>query len=197
MKKYNKRILIIIFLIFSIFNVNFSIAIPKSHTSYKKYHINKKNESQVLENSNVYNEKKDNDLLMNAFSLLGIVYKYGGNNPRHGLDCSGFIKYIFKETLDVDLPRTVAGLLNVGTSIKNKEELKLGDLVFFNTIGKRVSHIGMYIGNNEFIHAPRTGKKIEIQSLNNHYWSKRYIIAKRITTARKNPEINDWIKKIY
>ena len=118
------------------------------------------------------------DLIMNAMSLIGLSYRFGGNSPTQGLDCSGFMQYIFKRSMGITLPRTSAEMATVGQQV-DRANLKPGDMVFFGS-GGRVSHVGMYIGNDRFIHAPRTGKRIEITSLSNHYWSARYATARRV-----------------
>ena len=119
------------------------------------------------------------DLVMNAMSLLGVSYRFGGSSPVKGMDCSGFIQYIFRQALSVDLPRTSAEMATVGRAVE-KSQLQPGDLVFFARNGKRINHVGMYIGNNKFSHAPRTGKDIEIQNLDKPYYTKSYAGARRI-----------------
>lgn len=125
-------------------------------------------------------EEAAGDLLLQAMSLIGVAYRFGGNSPETGLDCSGFIQYVFKKSLRVTLPRTSAGMAQVGREIE-RDELKAGDLVFFNTRGFRYSHVGIYLGNNKFIHAPRTGKNIEVANMGNSYWAGRYNGARRVS----------------
>lgn len=122
------------------------------------------------------------DLIMNAMGLLGVAYRFGGNSPVHGLDCSGFMQYIFRKTLKVNLPRTAAEMAKVGKSVR-WEEMQPGDLVFFSH-GKHIGHVGMYIGDNRMIHAPRTGKNIEITNIATSYWKKRYVSSRRIGENR-------------
>lgn len=124
--------------------------------------------------------KSDADeLLSNAMGLLGVAYRFGGTSPTTGMDCSGFMQYIFRKTFAINLPRTSAEQAQMGTYVP-RAELQKGDLVFFRTAGNRISHVGMYIGNNRFIHAPRTGKSIEITSLSNSYWNSKYATARRV-----------------
>ena len=125
-------------------------------------------------------EEAAGDLLLQAMSLIGVAYRFGGSNPESGLDCSGFIQYVFKKSLRVTLPRTAAGMAQVGREIE-RDELKAGDLVFFNTRGFRYSHVGIYLGNNKFIHAPRTGKNIEVANMGQSYWTTRYNGARRVS----------------
>ncbi len=116
---------------------------------------------------------------MNAMGLLGVPYVFGGNSPSSGLDCSGFIKYVFQKSMNVNLPRTAAAMAKTGQFI-DKDNLKPGDLVFFNTRGFANSHVGLYIGNGKFMHAPRTGKTVEVANMNAKYWTAKYNGARRI-----------------
>ena len=108
--------------------------------------------------------------------LLGIRYKYGGDTVR-GFDCSGFTRYIFAQ-FGIDLPRTSAGQAGVGAKV-SKNELRPGDLVFFNTNGKGISHVGIYMGDGKFAHASTT-RGITITPMNDKYYSKRYVTARRV-----------------
>lgn len=118
-------------------------------------------------------------LIASAMGLIGVTYRFGGTSPTSGFDCSGFMQYIFRKTMQINLPRTSAEQARMGTAV-SRSDLQPGDMVFFNTAGSRISHVGMYIGNNRFIHAPRTGKSIEITSMSNKYWSARYVTARRV-----------------
>jgi len=114
-----------------------------------------------------------------ASQQLGRPYRPGGQHPYQGFDCSGLVRYVFKSSIRTPLPRTSAGLSKVGQSIQ-RIDLQAGDLLFFNTTGKPNSHVGIYLGEQRFIHAPRNGKHVTIATLNKNYWSKRYQGAKRI-----------------
>lgn len=118
------------------------------------------------------------ELLASAMGFLGVAYRFGGTSPT-GFDCSGFMQYIFRKTYAINLPRTSAEQATVGVAV-SRSELQPGDMVFFRTSGSRISHVGMYVGNNRFIHAPRTGKRIEITSLSNKYWNSKYATARRV-----------------
>ncbi len=112
--------------------------------------------------------------------LLGVAYRYGGTSASTGFDCSGFMQHIFKRSMGVNLPRTSAAQAQMGVGV-SRSELQPGDMVFFRTMGRgRISHVGLYIGNNRFIHAPRTGKRIEVTSLSNKYWNAKYAFARRV-----------------
>lgn len=125
-------------------------------------------------------EEAVGDLLLQAMSLLGVAYRFGGTSPANGLDCSGFIQYVFQKSLRVKLPRTAAEMARVGRPV-DRSELAPGDLVFFNTRGFAFSHVGLYAGNGKFIHSPRTGKNIEVTSMNGSYWVSRYNGARRVS----------------
>jgi cell wall-associated NlpC family hydrolase len=149
--------------------------------------------------SKVAPEIKTNDaignILIQAISLMGISYKWGGNTPETGMDCSGFIRYVFKQSMGVNLPRTVAEMAKRGIKI-GLDEMQPGDLIFFNTLhGRRNSHIGMYIGSNKFIQSPRTGEKIQISDYNS-YWRSHTNGIKRIivqnTTEDGETNITDY-----
>jgi len=116
-----------------------------------------------------------------AAQQLGRPYRFGGQHPYEGFDCSGLVNYVYKSTLRKNLPRTSAGLSKVGQDIQ-RDQLEAGDLVFFNTTGKPFSHVGIYLGDQRFIHAPRNGKHVTIAKLNKRYWSKRFEGAKRLIT---------------
>ncbi|WP_434778965.1 C40 family peptidase [Neisseria sp. Ec49-e6-T10] len=119
------------------------------------------------------------EVMMYAMSLMGIGYKFGGTNPQAGFDCSGMVGYIYKNALGVQLPRTAADIAAASTTI-SKSQLKVGDLVFFNTNGKPFSHMGIYIGDNRFVHAPSTNGSIRTASLDNQYFASRFTSARTL-----------------
>lgn len=124
------------------------------------------------------------EVLMSAISLKGVKYKYGGNSPETGFDCSGFVNYVYSQAASLKLPRTTRAISKVGHHIK-KSELQAGDLVFFNTLRSAYSHVGIYIGNNDFIHAPRTGSFVRIESMKTRYWATRFNGAKRLVPSEQ------------
>lgn len=119
------------------------------------------------------------ELAMQAMGLLGIRYKYGGNTPASGLDCSGFVRYVFKQASGEDLPRTSIELNKVGTKV-DTHELSSGDLVFFKTVKNAVSHVGIYLGGNKFIHSPSAGGEVRVESMAGGYWKKKFAGGRRI-----------------
>jgi len=108
-----------------------------------------------------------------AKRFMNVPYKWGGTTPA-GFDCSGFLTYVYKNSANISLPRTVAGIYSRGAKVSNP---RVGDLVFFETYKKGASHAGIYLGGNQFIHSS-TSEGVTISSLNSTYWSKRYIGAK-------------------
>ncbi len=106
-------------------------------------------------------------------------YKFGGNSPEQGLDCSGLIRYVFQQATGISLPRTAREQARVGESVA-VDKLQPGDLVFFNTRRFQFSHVGLYIGDNRFIHAPSTGGSVEVVSLEKQYWQKAFNGARRV-----------------
>lgn len=122
---------------------------------------------------------KTESLINNAMQLIGVRYRWGGNTPQSGLDCSGFVRYVFNDTFGFLLPRKSAQMSQVGLEIR-KDELRPGDLVFFNTMRHAFSHVGIYVGDNKFIHAPSKGKSIRVDDMTKAYWEKRYNGARRM-----------------
>lgn len=114
-----------------------------------------------------------------ALSLIGVDYRFGGNTPDQGLDCSGLIRYVFQQATGLSLPRSAREQSRLGESI-SKDNLQPGDLVFFNTRRFQFSHVGLYIGDNRFIHAPSSGGAVQVVSLDNDYWKKAFNGARRI-----------------
>jgi cell wall-associated NlpC family hydrolase len=122
------------------------------------------------------------DVLDKAVDMLGIPYRFGGNNPESGFDCSGFVRHVFLSGLGLILPRSSFEQSKAGQVIP-ANELKPGDLVFFNTMRRAFSHVGIYLGNDQFVHAPRTGDRIRVDNLSDSYWMQRFNGARRV-----NPE---------
>lgn len=125
------------------------------------------------------------ELALSAMGMLGIRYKYGGTTPENGLDCSGLVRYVFKEAWGADLPRTSQEISQVGQRI-DKLDLRPGDLVFYNTLRRGFSHVGIYLGDNKFIHSPSAGGEVRIESMDVNYWKRRFNGARRIVDPDKN-----------
>ena len=119
------------------------------------------------------------DLILKGLELVGINYRRGGTDPDNGLDCSGFVQIVFKDAVGMLLPRTAREQSEIG-NVVDKNELKAGDLVFFNTMRRTFSHVGIYLGDNRFLHAPRSGAEIRVEDMSQGYWVKRYNGARRV-----------------
>jgi len=117
-----------------------------------------------------------------AQELIGIRYRRRGDEPQTGFDCSGFVGYVFRESAGLILPRASREISRAGTPVA-KDELKVGDLVFFNTMRKAFSHVGIYLGDDLFIHSPRSGQAVRVERLQERYWTKRYNGARRIAAG--------------
>lgn len=125
-------------------------------------------------------------LLGKAHELIGTPYRNGGMSPLTGFDCSGFVGYLFKTNLAMNLPRTSKDMSRVGDKV-NKNELKPGDLLFFNTVKRGISHVGIYLGDGKFIHSPWHGSSVEVAYLGMKYWTKRFAVAKRLDLPETLP----------
>jgi cell wall-associated NlpC family hydrolase len=120
------------------------------------------------------------DLVMSAINFLGVPYRRGGNSAEQGFDCSGFTRHVFENSLGLVLPRRADQQARDGALAEVKrDELKPGDLVFFNTMKRAFSHVGIYVGDGKFIHAPRSGAQVRIEDMRAAYWTKRYNGARR------------------
>jgi cell wall-associated NlpC family hydrolase len=115
-----------------------------------------------------------------ALALIGVRYRRGGTSPETGFDCSGFVGHVFREGMGLILPRTSREISKEGQAIK-KNELQPGDLVFFNTMRRTFSHVGIYLGEGQFIHSPRSGGKVRVEDMRDSYWAKRYEGARRVS----------------
>ena len=124
------------------------------------------------------------DVVDRAHELLGTPYKWGGTSVDQGFDCSSFLVYLFKTEANIQIPRTTVAMHRSTAATIARTALKPGDAVFFKGNGRgQVSHVGLYIGKGKFIHSPRNGKSIRIDSLSNNYWNKNYTTAKRFYPA--------------
>jgi cell wall-associated NlpC family hydrolase len=119
------------------------------------------------------------DVVVTAMSMLGVRYKFGGNTPDTGLDCSGLVRLAFAQTFGMTLPRSASEMSRVGDKV-DKRELQPGDLVFFNTLRRAFSHVGIYVGDGKFVHAPSSGGEVRVESMNIPYWQDRFNGARRV-----------------
>ena len=120
-----------------------------------------------------------NAVLMRAIGLVGTPYTYGGNTPESGFDCSGLVAYVYRDMLDLRLPRTSRELAGIQGPRIAPEKLAAADLVFFGSKGN-VSHVGIYVGEGRFVHAPSTGGTVRLDRLDGPYWRDHYSGAKRV-----------------
>lgn len=119
------------------------------------------------------------DVALFALGMIGVDYRFGGDTPDRGLDCSGLIRYVFQEVTGTTLPRTAKEMSRLGAKVA-VSDLAPGDLVFFNTRRLAYSHVGLYLGDNRFIHAPATGGEVEIATLSQQYWQQHFDGARRL-----------------
>ncbi|MHB1292232.1 MAG: C40 family peptidase [Sulfuricella sp.] len=126
---------------------------------------------------------KAQDMLMYALSLVGVNYRYGGKSPETGLDCSGFVSHVYQQAAGLILPHNARAISLFGQKIAISE-LQPGDLVFYNTMRHAYSHVGIYLGENKFVHASVTGRGVEVVDMKGGYWVKRFNGARRVVTSR-------------
>ncbi len=118
-----------------------------------------------------------------ARSLIGAPYKYGGNSPDSGFDCSGFVGHVFRHSAGIRLPRSTGAISRTGKPV-GMNDLRAGDLVFFDTLQRKFSHVGIYLGHDRFIHAPSNGGRVRVEYMLDDYWRRNYNGARRITLLR-------------
>lgn len=118
-------------------------------------------------------------LMGKAMQLIGVKYRFGGTSPTTGLDCSGYVQYVYQNSVGVSLPRTAAEQARVGERVVG-EDMRPGDMVFFNTRGFSNSHVGIYVGNGMFVHAPNSRSRVRFDSLESGYWKAKFTSARRV-----------------
>jgi len=123
------------------------------------------------------------EVVFRALSLLGVNYRFGGNSPAAGLDCSGLVRLVYSEVTGLNLPRRSDDMSRVGGSV-DRSELQPGDLVFFNTLRMPFSHVGIFIGNGQFVHSPSSGSSVRVENMNLSYWQSRFNGARRLVAAQ-------------
>jgi len=123
------------------------------------------------------------EVVMTALGLMGTPYRYGGNEPSRGFDCSGLVSYVFRMAAGAQLPRSTGHQAAASRRI-NRRDLREGDLVFFNTLGRANSHVGIYIGDGRFVNAPSSGGHVRIDTMENPYFAKRFDSARTLFARR-------------
>jgi cell wall-associated NlpC family hydrolase len=131
-------------------------------------------------------EAKASELVGNALGLLGVPYKRGGSNASTGFDCSGFVRSIYQQTAGLLLPRSADQQAAVTEKI-DRQDLQPGDLVFFNTMRRAFSHVGIYIGDGKFVHSPKPGAKVRVEDMGIAYWARRFDGARRVPVESAQP----------
>lgn len=126
-------------------------------------------------------------VLSRAVNVLGTPYRWGGSSPSKGFDCSGLVRYAFNDVAAVDLPRTSNAMASGHGQKVERKDLKPGDLLFFNIKSRKVNHVAIYLGEDRFIHAPRRGKAVTIDTLKKPYWQSHYVVAKRVLPKEQAP----------
>ncbi|VTU36972.1 Gamma-DL-glutamyl hydrolase precursor [Variovorax sp. PBS-H4] len=126
---------------------------------------------------------RTSDLVVTAIGFLGVPYRRGGNTAETGFDCSGFVRAMYNQTVGHLLPRRAEEQAAATQKIE-RDDLKPGDLVFFNTMRRAFSHVGIYVGDGKFIHAPRTGAEVRVESMNGSYWQRRFNGARRVLATQ-------------
>jgi len=126
-------------------------------------------------------EATASQLVVGALGFLGVPYRRGGNTAETGFDCSGFVRALYQQTAGLLLPRKASDQA-AATETIDKTELKPGDLVFFNTMRRAFSHVGIYVGNGKFIHSPKPGAEVRVDDMGASYWLKRFDGARRVPT---------------
>jgi cell wall-associated NlpC family hydrolase len=127
--------------------------------------------------------EKASELVVTALGFLGVPYRRGGNTVESGFDCSGFVRAMYEQTVGLILPRK-AEQQAAATQQIERADLMPGDLVFFNTLRRTFSHVGIYVGEGKFIHSPRAGSEVRVEDMEKSYWSKRFDGARRVNTSQ-------------
>jgi cell wall-associated NlpC family hydrolase len=126
--------------------------------------------------------ERTSELVLNAMSFLGVPYRRGGNSVDTGFDCSGFVRAMYEQTVGLVLPRKADDQAAV-TQVIERQELQPGDLVFFNTMRRAFSHVGIYVGEGKFIHSPKPGQQVRVEDMGGSYWQRRFDGARRVVGA--------------
>ncbi|MYN11616.1 hypothetical protein GSY71_00390 [Pusillimonas sp. TS35] len=141
---------------------------PTKHTRHPARHI-------------AVNPAERDNVALTAMSLVDTPYRYGGNNPESGFDCSGLVNYVFNTAASTQLPRQSSDIAGISRPV-SRSALKAGDFVFFNTLGRPNSHVGIYVGNGKFVNAPSSGGRVRLDSLDSPYFSRRFDSARTVFT---------------
>lgn len=156
--------------------------------------------SSAFASEHVYSEQREEtlfgryatnaqELVLRALTFVGVNYRRGGESPETGFDCSGLVRHVVRESLGLVLPRTSRDMSRVGETV-HQDDLQPGDLVFFNTLRRGFSHVGIYLGEHRFVHAPASGGEVRVEDMRQRYWTRRFNGARRIAAADTLPSSN-------
>lgn len=176
------RVLFLLALLF----VNTVNAAPETTDEIDRLLLNDKGILGQLEQVRLSVGERASDLVANAMVFLGVPYRRGGSTVETGFDCSGFVRAMYEQTVGLLLPRRASEQAAV-TQMIEKTDLKPGDLVFFNTMKRAFSHVGIYVGDNKFIHAPKPGSEVRIEDMRTAYWERRFTGARRVSSTAETP----------
>ena len=124
-------------------------------------------------------DRQRSEALLQALLTLDIDYRYGGRSPEQGFDCSGLVAHVFGQAYGLRLPHSAQAQSELGIPVR-MDDLQPGDLVFYDTLGRPYSHVGIYLGDDRFVHAPRAGARVRVENLQNSYWTRRFSGARRL-----------------
>lgn len=131
-------------------------------------------------------DARASQVVLTALNFLDIPYRRGGTNAEAGFDCSGFTRHIYAQSLGVELPRSADEQAQAASLVTvRRDELRPGDLVFFNTLNRTFSHVGIYVGDGRFVHAPKTGAQVRVENMRAGYWTRRYTGARRVAAIAR------------
>lgn len=137
--------------------------------------------SHPVKQNIVYQQSNANGILFRAISLVGVPYRYGGNTPEGGFDCSGLVNYVFRDVMGINLPHSAAEMNQLNLTSISQDNLVGGDLLFFHDDSDRIAHVGIYVGEQRFVHAPNNGGTVRLDNLNQAYWKSHFSGAKRLS----------------
>jgi cell wall-associated NlpC family hydrolase len=175
-------------LLLAVFFTGTALAAPEKNPDEMAQFLAERGLLQRIGDASMQLEARASELVVNAMGFLGVPYKRGGTSVETGFDCSGFVRAIYEQTAGLILPRNAAQQAAATEKI-NRNELQPGDLVFFNTMRRAFSHVGIYIGNGKFIHSPKPGAEVRVEDMGMSYWAKRFDGARRVA-AEQAPEAN-------
>ncbi|MBK9345435.1 MAG: C40 family peptidase [Burkholderiales bacterium] len=171
-------------LAFSLFFTHWGLAAPAANTDEMASFMAERGLMARIGEVGGKVESRASELVVNAMAFLGVPYKHGGNSFETGFDCSGFVKAIYQQTAGLILPRRAEQQAASSQKIE-RHDLQPGDLVFFNTMQRAFSHVGIYVGGGKFIHSPKPGAEVRVEDMGIAYWNSRFDGARRVNTSEQ------------